>query len=221
MSIITRIEKRKKMTVTDARIFAPATERNRDHILKVFKDRLPETGHLLEVASGSGEHAAYLAPHFPNLKWQPTNYDDEHIVSTEAWRQHAAANNILPTLRLDAAAGNWPVEDEKYTHGPFDAVFNANMIHISPWIVCEGLFAGAGRVLKPGAHMYLYGPYMINGEHTAPSNAQFDVWLKDKDPGFGVRDLADVCRVAEKNNIQWVESLIMPSNNFIQVFEKG
>ena len=204
----------------DNRIYSPSTSRNKEHIAKVLLSRLPERGTVLEIASGSGEHAAHLTPLLPHIKWQPTNLEHDQILSADSWRTHIGADNFLPVLKLDVAEDNWPVEGADYPHQPFDAIFNANMIHIAPWLVTEGLFKGAGRVLKPGGFAYLYGPYKIEGEHTSESNIAFEGWLKAKDPSFGVRDIEKVVGEAEKNGLQHKESLPMPSNNFIQIFEK-
>jgi len=204
----------------DKRMYAPAAERNKDAIYACLKERLPKSGSLLEIASGTGEHAAHLCPLFPNIDWQATNFDEEHLTSAISWQEHCQLENFLPVLSLDACSDIWPVEKNEYTHAPFDALFNANMIHISPWAVCEGLFAGANRVLKTGGKLYLYGPFKLNGEHTSESNVKFEQWLKDKDPSFGVRDLADVIKVASANSLSHEESCGMPANNFIQVFVK-
>lgn len=203
----------------DKRIFAPSTALNREAIYEVLESRLPLDGTMLELASGSGEHAAFFAPRFPSLSWQPSNFDEDHIVSTRAWQEFVGVSNFLPVLKLDATAGQWPVE-KNYGHGPITAVFNANMIHISPWQVCQGLMAGAGRILKSGGKVFLYGPFKIGGEHTSQSNVQFETWLTNQSPAFGVRDIEQVAEEAALNGLSHVESCPMPSNNFIQVFEK-
>jgi len=205
----------------DNRIYAPAAARNRDAIYDCLKNRLPTTGSVLEIASGSGEHAAHLCPLFPEIMWQATNFEPQHLKSSIAWQEHCNLTNFPPVLELDACASTWPVDAPDYPHAPFDAIFNANMIHISPWSVCEGLFKGAARVLKPGGTIYLYGPFKIDGEHTALSNVKFEQWLKDMDLSFGVRDLEDVKDVAALNDFSHLESCTMPANNFIQVFRKN
>jgi len=208
------------MTI-DKRQYASATTRNRDAIYNCLKDRLPKGGTLLEVASGTGEHAAYLAPLLQDIIWQPTIFDENQLASVEAWRAHVIAKNILPPLRLDAASLHWPIEEKNYIHSPISAIFNANMVHISPWSVCEGLFAGARRTLTTGGKIFLYGPFKINGEQTAPSNVEFEQWLKNQNTAFGVRDLTDIIAEAEKNGLSHLESCPMPANNFIQVFVKS
>ncbi len=204
----------------DRRIFAPATARNREAIAECLTPRLPQNGTLLEIASGSGEHGHYLSPLFPGLNWQPTNLLEEQIQSVEAWRIHEERSNFLPCLKLDATTDRWQVEEAGYAHHPITAVFNANMIHIAPWIVCKGLMRGAGRVLENGGQLFLYGPFRTNGDHTAPSNVDFERWLTDQNPDFGIRDIADVEKEAMRNGLELVESCPMPANNFIKIFRK-
>jgi len=204
----------------DGRRFAPATARNRDVILEVLKAYLPPQGSVLEIASGTGEHGHYFTPHFPDLIWQPTDYLPENLSSISAWQTHEARENFLPPKILDATSAIWPVEDVDYPHKNITAIFNANMIHIAPWEVCIGLFEGAGRVLETGGLLFLYGPYKINGAQTAPSNAEFDVWLKNKHPDFGVRDIEAVVDLGQANGLSHIKSLPMPANNFIQIFKK-
>ncbi len=151
----------------DPRIYRPYVARNRDPILDVLRRVLPGQGLVLEVASGSGEHAAYFAAHLPALTWQPSDPDPEALASIAAHRAAAGTPNLLAPLQLDVSAPRWPVERA-------DAMICNNMIHISPWSASEGLMAGAARTLPPGGVLYLYGPYKIDGRHTAPSNAAFD-----------------------------------------------
>jgi len=155
----------------DNALTAPAVARNRDPILAVLREVLAAPGTVLEIASGSGEHAVHFASALSHLVWQPTDPDDEarRIIAAHAAR--AQLPNLLPPLELDAAAAAWPVERA-------DAIVSINMIHIAPWRAAEGLMAGAGRLLAPGAPLYLYGPYRQHGRHTAPSNAAFDESLK-------------------------------------------
>ncbi len=207
--------------MTDLRQFAAATSRNREPILTVLRPLLPKEGTVLEIASGTGEHAAYFTSELPHLTWQPSNFEETHLSSTEAWRLHTGLNNFKPVIKLDASSDLWPVEAPDYEHAPIRAIYNANMIHISPWFVTEGLFKGAGRILPKGAKVFLYGPYKINGLHTAQSNHEFEGWLKAQDDRFGVRDIAEVAEEALKNGIRHLQSIPMPANNFIQVFEKS
>ena len=206
--------------MTDRRQYAPATARNREPILAAILSLLPPSGTVLEIASGTGEHAVFFAPNIAPLKWQPSNYDSDQLDSVTDWIKQRPAENLLQPLRLDATAENWPVEAADYTDGPISAIFNANMIHISPWRVCQGLMAGAGRILRKGGKLFLYGPFKINGEHTAPSNAEFELRLKSMDPAFAVRNLDEVIVEAAKHGLHHQRAVAMPANNFLQVFEK-
>lgn len=204
----------------DHRIFAPATARNKEPIYRCLESRLPKAGTILEIASGSGEHTAYLSPFFPHLNWQPSNIDQDQLRSVDAWRATINADNFLQGMLLDTTETHWPVENLDYKHGPITALFNANMIHIAPWAACKGLLAGAGRILPAGGMLFLYGPFKINGRHTSDSNIQFEKWLSDQNPNFGVRDIETVTEEAQANKLELVESCSMPANNFIKIFKK-
>ncbi|USG60978.1 class I SAM-dependent methyltransferase [Sneathiella marina] len=203
----------------DRRQYSASAARNRDPILGILKDHLPESGTVLEVASGSGEHAVHFAPHFPNLNWQATNYDTTQLNSVIDWIAHSPSGNLLPPLKLDATATIWPIEADGYTAMPITAIFNVNMIHISPWCVCEGLMAGAGRILQKGGRLFIYGPFKIDGKHTAPTNEQFDEWLRADNADYGIRDQRNVIAEAEKNGLVHMQAISMPANNFLQIFE--
>jgi SAM-dependent methyltransferase len=190
---------------------APAVARNRDPILAVLRRVLPARGTVLEIASGSGEHAVYFAAALPEITWQPTDRDADELRSIAAYRTAAQLPNLLPPLELDAAASRWPMVRA-------DAVVSINMIHIAPWTAAEGLMAGAGRVLAPGGLLYLYGPFKENGRHTAPSNAAFDASLKARDSEWGVRDVAEVSDLAGRHGLVLVERVVMPANNLSLVF---
>jgi SAM-dependent methyltransferase len=187
--------------------------RNREPILEVLKRVLPRQGLVLEVASGSGEHAAYFAKALPGLSWQPTDPDAEALASIAAHRAAAGGSNLLPPLQLDVTEGEWPVARA-------DAILCSNMIHIAPWTACEGLIAGAARVLPPGGILYLYGPYKIDGRHTAPSNQAFDDDLRARNPLWGIRDLADVVALAGQHGFALAETAPMPANNLSVVFRR-
>jgi hypothetical protein len=193
--------------------FAPAVARNREPILAVLTRMLPAQGSVLEIASGTGEHAAYFAAHLPHLSWQPTDLDPAALASIAAHRAMANAANLLAPLRLDVQAPGWPVTQA-------DALVSINMIHIAPWSAAEGLMAGAGRTLAPGQPLYLYGPFKENGGHTAPSNAAFDASLRAHDPAWGVRDLGDVRALADRHGLDFVERITMPANNLSLVFHR-
>jgi len=196
----------------DPRLYYPHVARNREPILAVLRRVLPPRGLVLEIASGSGEHAAYLAQNLPALTWQPSDPDAEALASIAAHRETAHAPNLLPPLRLDVTAETWPVTQAH-------AIVCCNMIHIAPWAVCEGLVAGAARVLPLGGVLYLYGPYGIGGHHTAPSNAAFDADLRARNPEWGIRDLADVTALAENRGLRHVETVEMPANNLSVIFK--
>jgi hypothetical protein len=198
----------------DPRQYRPHVARNRDPILDVLRRVLPAQGVVLEIASGSGEHVAYFAAQLPELAWQPSDPDPEGLASAAAHRADAGLPNLLGPLHLDVTAAQWPVERA-------DAVICCNMIHIAPWAACEGLIAGAARVLPAGAILYLYGPYKIGGEHTAPTNAAFDAQLRSRDPAWGIRDLADVTALAEKRGFALAETVPMPANNLSVIFRCG
>jgi len=197
----------------DLRKHAPHTERNREPILAHLKVLLAESHSVLEVASGSGQHAAYFASALEQLTWQPTDFDPGSLESIDAWAADCPGGRVRPAIQLDACSTDWPVDE-------VDAIFNANMIHISPFEVCLGLLEGAGRHLTPGGLLILYGPYRIAGEHTAPSNAAFDANLKQRDPSWGVRDLERVTAEAEARGLGFEARHDMPANNQLLVFRK-
>jgi SAM-dependent methyltransferase len=192
--------------------FSPATQRNREPILEVLRLRLPAHGLVLELASGTGEHAAYFARALPQLEWQPTDVEAAALESIEAWRQEAALPNLRAPLPLDATQVPWPIERAA-------AMFCANMIHISPWPATEALFAGAGRVLPAGAALFTYGPYRFAGD-LAPSNLAFDESLRARDASWGVRDVEDLKRLALEHELALEETIAMPANNHVLVFRR-
>ena len=193
---------------------APAAARNRDPILAVLRRVLPARGTVLEIASGTGEHAVHFAAALPDLTWQPTDWDSDALRSIAAHRKSARLRNLLSPIELDASAPVWPL-----VHA--DAVVAINMIHIAPWAAAEGLVAGARRLLAPGCVLFLYGPFKAGGSHTAPSNAAFDAGLRARNPQWGVRDLDDVARLAGGHGFDLVERVAMPANNLSVVFRWG
>ncbi|MBW2423600.1 MAG: DUF938 domain-containing protein [Deltaproteobacteria bacterium] len=192
---------------------APATHRNREPILAVLSRWLIEPAAVLEIASGTGQHAVFFAERLPHVEWQPSERDPEGLASIEAWVVDSGLPNVTRPIALDACAEAWSV-------GQVDAIFNANMIHIAPWEVALGLFEGAGRVLRPGGLLFLYGPFRMAGEHTAPSNAAFDADLRRRDPRWGVRDVEAVEAVAERAGLFLVEHDELPANNRLLVFRR-
>ena len=191
---------------------APATERNRDAIVAVLREELPPSGLVLEVASGSGEHAIRFAAAFPALDWQPSDPDSAALVSIAAWREEAGLANLRPPVRLDAAAP-WPVERS-------DAILCINMVHISPWTATLGLLRGAGACLPPGGLLYLYGPYLREGMETAPSNLAFDASLRARDPQWGLRRVEDMIAAADAQGLRFDRLVEMPANNLSLLFRK-
>lgn len=198
----------------DGRRHAPATQRNRDPILSVLRRVLPAHGTVLEVAAGTGEHALWFAASLPRLAWQPSDADPDAVASIAAWREAEGSPNLLPPLLLDVTSVSWPVET-------VDAVFSANMIHISPWSAGLGLLAGVGRHLAHGGVLVLYGPYRIGGKHTAPSNDAFDHSLKARNPAWGVRDLEAVVEAATREGLNLEETVPMPANNQTLVLRRA
>ncbi|MBO9711363.1 DUF938 domain-containing protein [Sphingomonas sp.] len=188
---------------------APATERNREPIAEVLAAALPAAGLVLEVASGTGEHCAWFAERFPALDWQPSDPGAEDRASITDWCEGLA--NVLPPLALDASAEAWPIDRA-------DAILCINMVHISPWAATLGLLAGARRLLAPGAPLILYGPYREAGVPTAPSNEAFELWLKDKSPGYGLRFVEDVTAAAK--GFAPAERVAMPANNLMLLYRR-
>jgi hypothetical protein len=193
---------------------APAVARNRDPILAVLRDVLPAAGIVLEIASGSGEHAVHFAAALPHLAWQPTDPDSEARGSIAAHAARAGLANLLPPLELDASAPVWPVTRA-------DALVSINMIHIAPWRATQGLMAGAARLLSAGSPLYLYGPYREHGRHTAPSNAAFDASLQARNPAWGVRDLDAVVALAAEHGLTLQHTVAMPANNLSVIFRRN
>ena len=190
----------------DPRRCSPAAPRNREPILGVLRALLPRTGLVLELASGSGEHIVFFAGHFPRLSWQPSDPDPKARASIAAHGKDAGLPNLRPPLDIDVTAVRWPI-------AAADAIICINMLHIAPWAAAEGLMAGAGRLLAPGHGLYIYGPFMRDGAHTAPSNAAFDRSLRDTDPRWGVRDLGAIARLGEGHGLRLKQVVEMPTNN--------
>ncbi|MEM7062531.1 MAG: DUF938 domain-containing protein [Cyanobacteria bacterium P01_B01_bin.77] len=202
----------------DGRLYAPATERNREAILAVLERVLPNPGTILELASGTGEHASFFAPKLAPRRWWPSDISAPMLKSIAAWAQVTKARYLLPPIELDVRTDPWPVEaDEKRI---IDAIVNINMIHIAPWHACEAMMAGAGRVLSNQGVLYLYGPFKRKGKHTAPSNATFDDWLKEQTPDWGIRDVEAVEGIAKTHHLLLQEVIDMPANNLSLVFHK-
>ena len=199
----------------DAKRYAGATLRNRQPILAVLQQYLTRRGSVLEIASGTGEHAVFFAGEFPNYQWYPSDRDSELRASIIAWSQEYKGSNLHHPLDIDATQEPWIIEKQDLK---IDAILNINMIHISPYSACQGLMRGARRILKPGGILYLYGPYKRAGKHTAPSNEAFDRSLRMCNPQWGVRDLETVITEAKNNQLTLKEIVPMPANNLSVIF---
>jgi hypothetical protein len=201
-------------TAGDARRSAPAAQRNREPIAEVLSEWLPVSGLVLEVASGTGEHAVWFAERFPGLQWQPSDAHPDALASIAAWQQGAGLPNVRPPIVIDASnPADWPIERA-------DAVLNINMAHISPWPASLGLIAGASRMLPSGAPLILYGPWLKDDIETVPSNLAFDADLKARDPEWGLRRVEDFAEAAEVEGFQLVETRGMPANNLMLLFAR-
>jgi SAM-dependent methyltransferase len=199
--------------LSDHRRSAPHVARNAGPIADVLRGVLPARGLVLEIASGSGEHALHFARTFSKLLLQPSDPEPSALRSIEAWRAEASLFNLLPPVALDVRADQWPLDAA-------DAILCINMIHISPWAATAGLMRGASRLLAPGAPLYLYGPYRQAGLETAPSNEAFDESLRARDPDWGLRNLEDVIAEAEANGLGQERVVPMPANNLSIVLRK-
>jgi SAM-dependent methyltransferase len=207
----------------DGRLDAAAFHRNHLPIWSVLQAYLAgKSGDVLEVGSGTGQHAVYFARQSPNIIWWPSDLNDRHLASIAAWRAFAGLSNVRPPLKLDLTDSAW-WENMHNAGGPAAllAVFCANVIHIAPWNVAEGLFAGAARHLGYDGHLLLYGPFKRDGKHTALSNAVFDASLRESDPEWGVRDTADLEKLGFRYGLALRDVVDMPANNLILVFSRS
>ncbi|MEM7248270.1 MAG: DUF938 domain-containing protein [Acidobacteriota bacterium] len=193
--------------------YSPSYERNNDDILGVLKEVLPNEGLILEVAGGTGQHATCFAPHFPDARWQTSDIRPESLASMRAWREETGLPNLEEPVELDLTRQPWPVDRA-------DAMVAINMLHASPWQVGLGLLHGAGRVLTPGAPLYYYGAFLRDDRETAPSNLEFDVSLRERDPSWGLRRLTDVLEVAGEQGLELDRLVDMPRNNCSLILRK-
>jgi SAM-dependent methyltransferase len=207
----------------DGRLDAPAFHRNHQPIWQVLENFLDgKTGNVLEAGSGTGQHVVDFARRSPQVTWWPSDFNDAHLRSIAAWRAHAQLANVRAPLRIDLSDPAWcPEMHDGRTPGPLLAVFCANVIHIAPWRVAEGLFAGAARYLRDDGLLFLYGPFKRDGKHTALSNAVFDTSLRDNNPEWGVRDIAEIKTLAAGVGLTIIEIVELPANNLVLVFEKS
>lgn len=198
---------------------APAADRNKEPILEVLKGCLPNHGTILEIASGTGQHAVHFIRNLPNHYWQPSDPNGDSRNSISAWWWEVQLNNILPPLDINTQDDIWSVE-KIILPLPVSSLVCINMIHISPWESTIGLMKGAARILPSDGILYLYGPYKVKGKHTAPSNELFDITLKSQNPKWGVRDLEDVKKMASDHGLTFVKTVDMPANNLSVIFKK-
>ena len=201
----------------DARQYAPATLRNREPILDILTKVISPGSNILEIASGTGEHGVFFASQLNSCRWIPSDTNSISIESIIAWKNANQVDNLDLPLSIDVTRKNWV---EKVKEQEIDAIVNINMIHISPWQACLGLISGAEQLLPSGGILYLYGPYKRNGEHTAPSNASFDLSLRDRNSLWGVRDLEAVVEVAAAANLKLEQVIEMPANNLSVIFSR-
>lgn len=196
-----------------AKPYSEACEQNKDPILKVLREVFSEPGLILEIGAGTGQHAVHFARELPHLDWQPTDQAD-YLPGIWMWVAEAGLSNLRPPLALDACCEPWPVTQA-------GGVFSANTTHIMNWPAVEGLFRGVGRALQPGGAFCLYGPFNYGGCYTSASNAEFDAFLKDRDPASGIRDFDDLDRLARENGLRLLRDYSMPVNNRTLVWVKN
>lgn len=194
------------------KLYSAACERNRDPILAILRNAFADARSVLEIGSGTGQHAVYFGAAMPHLAWQTSDLPRNHP-SILAWLEEARLPNVAPPLALDVAAGDWP-------GGLFDAVFTANTCHIMAWEEVCAMFAGIGRVLESGGTLCVYGPFNYDGKFTSASNAEFDASLRAQAPHMGIRDIEAVQRLAQEEGLSLAADLAMPANNRLLVWRK-
>jgi hypothetical protein len=199
------------------RLDAPAFHRNHEPIWQALAPFLAaKTGAVLELGSGTGQHSVTFAARTPALNWYPSDFQESHLASIEAWRAHAGLANVGAVQRIDLTDPAWTWTPG----GPLAAMLCINVLHISPWTVSQNLIAGAARYLAPDGRLFVYGPFMRDGAHTAPSNAEFDASLRARNPEWGVRDTRDLAALAEASGLKIADIVAMPANNFVLVFAR-
>ena len=192
--------------------YSQACDENRDPILGIIEEVFSNAHCILEIGSGTGQHAVYFARRLPHLSWQPSDLPENHA-SINAWRDESGLENVLPPIELDVTIATWP-------DGEYDGLFSANTTHIMSWVAVQSMFSGFGKLLQPGAHCCLYGPFNYGGSFTSNSNRQFDAWLKDRDPASGIRDLEALADLATANGFELEADNEMPVNNRLLVWKK-
>lgn len=192
--------------------YSQACDENREPILDIIRDVFVDAHHILEIGSGTGQHAVYFARRLPHLNWQPSDLPENHA-SILAWRDEAGLENVQPPISLDVTAATWP-------DGKYDGLFSANTTHIMSWEAVQGMFGGIGKLLHRGACCCLYGPFNYGGTCTSDSNLQFDGWLKERDPASGIRDFEAIAELAGINGFELESDNEMPVNNRLLVWKK-
>jgi SAM-dependent methyltransferase len=206
----------------DGRLNGPAFHRNHDAIWSAMAGFLSaQAGDVLELGSGTGQHVTAFAGRSPHLTWWPSDIFPSHLASIEAWRRHAGLANLRAPQRIDLSDPAWTWMADKQAGASLTAMLCVNVLHISPWAVLQNLIAGAGRYLRDGGRLFVYGPFMRDGEHTAPSNAAFDQSLRAENPAWGVRDVADLSALAHKAGLAAAEIALMPANNLVLAFARA
>jgi SAM-dependent methyltransferase len=193
--------------------WSEACERNRDPILEVLRGAFAGATRVLEIGSGTGQHAVFFAAALPHLVWQPSDRP-EHLAGIAAWRDETSLSNLRAPLALDVDAADWPLPE-------CDALFSANTLHIMSWLSVEHFFRGAERVLLPGGVLAVYGPFSYGGQHTAESNARFDAFLRARDPLSGVRDFDAVCALAQRHGLALDDDHALPANNRMLIWRRS
>lgn len=204
---------------TGGRLDSSAFHRNKDAILDVLKKNIKNLRpRILEIASGTGQHAVYFAEHWPQTTWWPSDLDPRNIASIDAWTHHTGVDNVKPAQIIDVTSPDW-LNGEAFDSWAqtFDAIFSANMIHIAPWQAAQGLIKGAAKRLTEDGALFIYGPFTINGAHTAPSNEAFDESLKSRDPSWGIRDISAIQQLAHENGLELTSIIQMPANNQVLI----
>jgi cyclopropane fatty-acyl-phospholipid synthase-like methyltransferase len=194
------------------RKYSEACEQNKDPILSVFRPLLKDNNNVLEIGSGTGQHAVYFSRHLPHVTWQPSDLV-ENLSSIQAWIEEEQLSNIKPPIELDARSHPWPIKVA-------DVIFSANTLHIMSWEMVEHFFKGVGEVLSDRGILFIYGPFSYQGKHTSQSNENFDRYLKQCDPSSGIRDFVEVDSLAEVQDLELIEDYAMPVNNRSLVWQK-
>jgi SAM-dependent methyltransferase len=206
----------------DGRLDARAFHRNHGPIWSAMVQFLAQqTGDVLELGSGTGQHAAAFARRAPQLTWWPSDIYPSHLASIAAWRHHEGLPNLRAPQRIDLGSAEWNWQAVGAVGQPLTAILCINVLHISPWPVSENLLSGAGRLLRPDGRLFIYGPFMHNGSHTAPSNAAFDASLRAENPAWGVRDIADLRALGGGAGLSLAEVTSMPANNLVLAFARA